>query len=234
MHALAVGYSPAYLHENADGIRGDWPRIPLPDTQDALRESAALGRQIAALLDTEAPVAGVTAGTLRPELARLGVITRTDGGPLRPDDGDLRISAGWGHAGKEGVTMPGKGKSAAREYTAAERDALAAGAAARGLTEAQVIACLGPATRDVYLNGVAFWRNVPDRVWDTTIGGYQVLKKWLSYRESPLLGRALTTDEAREVTAMVRRLAALRLLEPALDAGYHAVQASAFAWNLPA
>jgi hypothetical protein len=30
-------------------------------------------------------------------------------------------------------------------------------------------------------------------------GGYQVIKKWLSYREHKLLGRPLTTDEAREV-----------------------------------
>ncbi len=37
------------------------------------------------------------------------------------------------------------------------------------------------------------------RVWDYTIGGYQVIKKWLSYREHKLLGRPLTTDEAREV-----------------------------------
>ena len=35
-HALAVGYSPAYLAENADGIRQDWPRIPLPQAKDAL------------------------------------------------------------------------------------------------------------------------------------------------------------------------------------------------------
>ena len=42
MHALAIGYSPAYLRENADGIREDWPRIPLPDTKEALLASAAL------------------------------------------------------------------------------------------------------------------------------------------------------------------------------------------------
>lgn len=233
MHALAIGYSPAYLAENADGIRGDWPRIPLPDTRDALHESAALGRQIAALLDTETPVAGVTTGPLRPEIAVLGGIKRLGGGQLHPESGDLAVSAGWGHAGKEGVTMPGKGKSAVRDYTAAEQAALTAGAAALGLTDAQVMACLGPDTRDVCLNGVAYWQNVPAQVWDYTIGGYQVLKKWLSYREAALLGRALTPDEAREVTAMVRRLAALRLLEPALDASYHAVQASAFAWNPP-
>jgi hypothetical protein len=55
MHALAIGYSPAYLSENADGIRQDWPRIPLPDTKETLLTSAALGQQIAALLDTETP-----------------------------------------------------------------------------------------------------------------------------------------------------------------------------------
>ena len=62
MHALAIGYSPAYLTENADGIRRDWPRIPLPADRKALEASAALGEQIAALLDTEADVPGVTSG----------------------------------------------------------------------------------------------------------------------------------------------------------------------------
>ncbi len=41
MHALAIGYAPAYLTENADGIRQDWPRIPLPDTGEALEHSPA-------------------------------------------------------------------------------------------------------------------------------------------------------------------------------------------------
>ncbi len=232
-HTLACLHAPAYRSENGGALRQDWPRIPLPDTSDALRESAALGRQVAALLDTETPVARVTAGTLRPELAKLGTIQRTDGGPLHPESGDLTVSAGWGHAGKEGVTMPGKGKTTARGFAPTEREALAAGAAAQGLTDAQTITCLGPATRDVYLNGVAFWQNVPDQVWDYTIGGYQVIKKWLSYREAALLGRALTVEEAREVTAMVRRLAALRLLEPALDANYRAVQAQPFLWTKP-
>ena len=54
MHALAIGYSPAYLTENADGIRRDWPRIPLPASRKAMEASAALGEQVAALLDTEA------------------------------------------------------------------------------------------------------------------------------------------------------------------------------------
>ncbi len=56
MHALAIGYSPAYLAENADGVRQDWPRIPLPESKAALLASAELGSQVAALLDTETPV----------------------------------------------------------------------------------------------------------------------------------------------------------------------------------
>jgi len=43
MHALAIGYSPAYLTENADGIRQDWPRVPLPGSHEGLLASAALG-----------------------------------------------------------------------------------------------------------------------------------------------------------------------------------------------
>ena len=55
-----------------------------------------------------------------------------------------------------------------------------------------------------------------------------MIKKWLSYREEKVLGRALRSEEAREVTAMVRRLAALRLLQPALDTNYRAVKSAAF------
>jgi hypothetical protein len=64
----------------------------------------------------------------------------------------------------------------------------------------------------------------------TRIGGYQVIKKWLSYREHDLLGRSLTSDEAREVTNIARRIAAILLLEPALNANYEAVKQSAYAW----
>ena len=222
-HTLAMLHAPAYREENAGALRQDWPRVPLPDNPDALTASAALGRRIAALLDTETPVPNVTTGALSPELKTLGVITRVGGGTLAPEQGDLKITAGWGHGGQGGVTMPGKGKSVTRDYTPDERAAL--GDAATAL--------LGADTRDISLNGVAYWRNVPARVWDYTLGGYQVMKKWLSYREYPLLGRDLTPAEAREVTAMARRLAALRLLEPALDAHYQAVKAATESWPVP-
>jgi hypothetical protein len=85
---------------------------------------------------------------------------------------------------------------------------------------------LGQFTCDIYLNESACWRNVPEKVWDYTIGGYQVIKKWLSYREHELLGRALTPDEAREVTHMARRIAALILLQPELDQNYQTVKSA--------
>jgi len=43
-------------------------------------------------------------------------------------------------------------------------------------------------------------------------GGYQVMKKWLSCRERPLLGRDLKPDEARYVTETTRRMAGILLL----------------------
>jgi hypothetical protein len=52
----------------------------------------------------------------------------------------------------------------------------------------------------------------------------------LSYRERPLLGRDLKPDEARYVTEMTRRIAALLLLEPALNVNYERVKTDTFAW----
>ncbi|HWE40683.1 MAG TPA: type ISP restriction/modification enzyme [Isosphaeraceae bacterium] len=234
MHALAIGYAPAYLAENGDGIRGDWPRIPLPADREALEASARLGGTVAALLDTESPVPGVTAAPQRPELKAVGVVSRVGGGSLNPAAGDLAITAGWGHPGRAGVVMPGKGKVVARDYTPEELNALRAGAKALGLTPDEALRHLGPTTLDVYLNDVAYWRNVPARVWDYTIGGYQVIKKWLSYREHDLLGRPLRVDEARDVRDTARRLAALLLLEPALDANYAAVREAVHPWSAAA
>jgi hypothetical protein len=209
MHALAIGYSPAYLEENADGVRQDWPRIPLPNSKTTLIASAELGRQVAALLDTQTAVQGVTAGKIRPELIEIAVVKR-----LTKETLNLSLTAGWGHAGKGGVTMPGKGKMETRAFAHDE-----------------TIAALGQSTHDIYLNNSACWQNVPEKVWNYTIGGYQVIKKWLSYREQELLGRALTLEEVAEVRDMARRIAALILRQPELDANYLRVKAQTFAWK---
>jgi hypothetical protein len=126
--------------------------------------------------------------------------------------------------------MPGRGRAEERDYTDAERAAVAEGAAALGLSEAEAFARLGEQTFDVYLNDAGYWRNVPARVWDYHVGGYQVVKKWLSYRERDVLGRDLSTAEVNEVRDMVRRIAALLLLEPALDENYDSVKRNAYAW----
>ena len=197
----------------------------------AVAVAAELGRTVAALLDVEEPVDAVTTGSIRHELRPVGVLASVFGRQLDPSVGDLAVTAGWGHGGKGGVTMPGRGRALERPFTGAEVAAFREGLADLGLTYDQLTACLGGACYDVYLNDVAYWRCVPARVWEYTIGGYQVMKKWLSYRERPLLGRDLQPDEARYVTEMTRRIAAILLLEPALDESYERVKADTYDWN---
>lgn len=73
---------------------------------------------------------------------------------------------------------------------------------------------------DIYLNDHARWRGVPGAAWDYKIGGFQVLRKWLSYRDKRAFSRDLTANEARAFTAIARRLTMLVLLGPQLDANY--------------
>ena len=172
-HALAVLHDPAYREANAGALRMEWPRIPLPGwpdgdapiAADELAASAARGRALAALLDPETPVPGVTAGTLRPELAAIAVPSTADGRNMSDDDFELTV--GWGHFGTGDAVMPGQGSSVKRDYTAAEREALG-----------DAVGVLGDATVDVHLNDNGRWSNVPTAVWNYKLGGYQVLKKW--------------------------------------------------------
>ncbi|NJM77644.1 MAG: hypothetical protein HC852_20020 [Acaryochloridaceae cyanobacterium RU_4_10] len=114
-HVLAILHSADYAAENDGALRQDWARIPLPDRRETLITSANLGRQIAALLDPETPVKGVTSGKLRPELKTIAVVSRIGTGNLDPNT-DFALTAGWGHAGQNGVTMPGRGKVIDRDY----------------------------------------------------------------------------------------------------------------------
>jgi hypothetical protein len=203
------------LDENAGALRQDWPRIPLPGSKELLEGSAALGRRLAALLNPEQPVQGVTKGDIRPELRAIGAITHAERPSVNLAAGDLDLTAGWGYLGAAKAVMPGGGKALKREY--AEDEAAAPRA-------------LGEATLDVYLNDSVYWRNIPKRVWEYHIGGYQVIKKWLSYRDKRVLGRSLMAEEARYVTEMARRIAAILLMEPELDANYQAVKANTYPW----
>ena len=177
-HVLATLHDPAYRAANAGALRMEWPRIPLPDDAQDLAGSAARGREIAALLDPETPVPGVTEAPLRPVLAAIAVPATTSGRNMT--GADFALTAGWGHLGAGGAVMPGQGRVTERG-----------------------------SVFDVHLNDTAFWRGIPAAVWRYRLGGYQVLKKWLSYRERPILGRNLTPEEVQNFTNTARRIAAL-------------------------
>ena len=227
-HALSTVNTPKYRTSNVGGLRLDWPHIPLPSSREALRASAELGREIAALLDTETPVQGVTSSTIRAELQRIGVPSRVGGGALQPDE--FKVTAGWGILGKDDATMPGRGKTETRALLEGDADLAFHQTLrqAQGEPHGDEAPKAAWQTVDVYLNDVAYWRNIALPVWEFTMGGYQVVKKWLSYREHRVLGRALKPEELTEVQNMARRIAALVLLQSKLDANYAAVIADVY------
>ena len=113
-HALAVLHDPAYREANAGALRMEWPRIPLPGWPDGdeFLASASRGRELAALLDPETPVPGVTAGPLRPELAAIAVPSTADARNMI--GGDFALTAGWGHFGAGDAVIPGQGRAVER------------------------------------------------------------------------------------------------------------------------
>ena len=221
-HVLATLHDPAYRKANAGALMMEWPRIPLPgwpggtqlnmDAQDGqdrsaadacllqhrqvLAESVARGRELARLLDPDTPVPSVTQGALRPEIAAVAVPATIDGRNMTGDD--FALTAGWGHYGTGDAVMPGQGRIVEREYTADEHAALG-----------DTVATLGETTFDVYLNARAYWRNLPAAVWRYKLGGYQVLKKWLSYREHGILRRPLKPEEVQHFADTARRISAI-------------------------
>ena len=205
-HVLAVLHDSTYNQVNADALRAEGPRIPLlgwPDGESesaagALVKSAARGRQLAQLLDVDASGPGVTEPPLRPASTAIAVPSTRDGRNM--GGADFAVTAGWGHYGKDNAVMPGQGRVVERSYTPDERTILG-----------DALPVLGKNTFDVHLNGSAFWRNVPATVWTYQLGGYQVLKKWLSYREYDVLGRALLPEEVQHFTDISRRIGAILL-----------------------
>ncbi len=203
-HVLAVLHDPAYREANAGALRMEWPRIPLPGWPDGKAEgvaeafaaSAVRGRELARLLDPEVPVPGVTQGPLSLKIAPIAVPTTTDGRNMTGDD--FAVTARWGHFGTGDTVMPGQGRIVERAYTPDEKAAMG-----------DNVPKLGETTFDIYLNDRAFWRNVPTAVWTYKLGGYQVLKKWLSYRERNILNRPLKPEEVQHFTDTARRIAAI-------------------------
>ena len=205
-HVLAVLHDPAYREANAGALRMEWPRIPVPGWPDGDEVGAA---------GESGRIGGAWSGACR--AARLGyagvwghdrvrcvlrsriiaVPSTTDGGNMA--GGDFDVTAGWGHFGSGQAVMPGQGRVVERAYTSEEREAMGD----------VTVSTLGETTFDVYLNDRAYWRNVPANVWGYKLGGYQVLKKWLSYRERKVLGRSLRSKEVQHFMETARRISAM-------------------------
>ena len=221
MHALAMSYSPLYLEENADALRHDWPRIPLPSDRSILEDSAGLGERIAALLEIDTPLPGVdTSCPLHLE----GVGRLRDDGHVSSAPAKLEVAVGWGTAQireqKSGATsrivMPGVGRAVRRSRNPHETE--------RNSPQQEDL--LGEDVLDLYLNDACYFGGIPEAAWNYKIGGFPVLRKWLSYRESSILGRPLTIEEARQFQSICRRVSELVLLGPALDSIYRAATGS--------
>jgi hypothetical protein len=114
---------------------------------------------------------------------------------------DFAVNAGWGHYGQGDAVMPGQGRAVERKFSPDERAAMG-----------DALPSLGGGAFDIFLNDEAFWRNVPAAIWSYRLGGYQVLKKWLSYRERDILGRPLRPEEVQHFSESARWIGAILLL----------------------
>jgi hypothetical protein len=220
-HVIATLYCPAYRQANSGGLQHDWPRIPMPSDVEELRTSATLGRNITSLLNPEVDVQGVTVGPLV-YLQPIAEVATSDGGQIDPAR-DLVVSDNWDYVDARGAVMPGSGATQLREMSIRELAAL------ETLSEAQS-SQIGVQTMDVHINEKTYWRNVPAPVWDFSIGGYPVLKKWLSYRDQRVLNRALQVEELEEFQKIARRITSILLLNPQLNAAYESTKADAVDW----
>ena len=114
---------------------------------------------------------------------------------MNPDAGDLALTCGWGHGGKDGVTMPGKGKAVRRDYTL---EGTHRHPGRRPNPEPHPGAGPGAPGRNhpghiPERDGLLAQR--PREGLDLYIGGYQVIKKWRSYPGSRSSQAAFLTPE---------------------------------------
>ncbi|MCD2186187.1 type ISP restriction/modification enzyme [Actinomycetospora soli] len=224
MHVLGVGYCPFYLESNADAGRFTYHRIPIPTMAETLRASAAVGRKVRAALDVDEPMPGVTnpgavAWDFWSSVARL-----SSSGGEKIDTSALYVE-GWALVQGD-VVMPASGRIVERAPHADER----ANISVLGCDGSEIDELFGTQVVDVYLNEKFYFRGIPEKAWHYSIGGYTVMRKWLSYRDYRVLGRPLSIDEARSFTNIARRLAYILLLGPELDSALQKTLAENAVW----
>lgn len=224
-HVLATLNAPVYEARYIDALRVDWPRIPIPASNETFARSAALGARLAALLDVEVGVDGVGRGALLPGLSPIGL----------PYGSSYEVTAGWGSVQRKDngtrLIMPGAGMITEREWTKAELEALHQIATRHGLSLAELLEVTGDRAVDIQMNGTAGWRAVPSKVWSYTAGGYQALKKWLSYRETAIMGRPLRGEEVLHFAHTARRITEILAMGPELNATHDEARTDAIVWT---
>lgn len=200
-HCVATIHAPAYRRDFQDALRTGWPRIPLPSEIDALRASSVLGQKVGQLLDVQHDVPGVSVGALQPGLNVIAL----------PQGDNFAVTMGWGYiqTNKTGsrIVMPGAGRTIERAWSEEELASLVLLAARHHIDLAVLLKLIGERAVDVYLNAESKWVGVPAKVWAYELGGHQVLKKWLSYREAAVLGRDLRGEETMNFSRTARRIA---------------------------
>ncbi len=73
-----------------------------------------------------------------------------------------------------------------------------------------------PGSERLYINDQKYFAGITPDLWQTYVGGYQVLRKWLKDRK----GRLLEPDEIRRFIRMATALARTAELQPALDENF--------------
>lgn len=220
-YALAVLFTPTYIGQNADAIRRDWPRIPLPGwkksapfdyAHSTLKIFEDAGQRIAAWMHT----------TVRPPKATPTLSSVA----LLPDEflnassvDQRRLADSWGLRSKTGAVRLGKEQARLRERTTAETNEIVALLDAYEIepTRTNQRQIFGAKTLDVMLSNDVYWRNVPAPAWTFKLGGHPVLRKWLSYRTGTHLNRALMHEECDVFTDLTRRLLHLAMERLLLD-----------------
>ncbi len=201
--------TPAYLADNAAGIRHGWPRIPLPGDAAALRASAALGARLAALLDPDTPVPGVTEGEPEP------------GAPRHRRAHD-RAGPGAGlaaHRRLGGAHARGRHYAGPRPCRAARLRALREGHRGPGRPARRADTRRVDERRELLAQHARAGLGVPRR----RLPGAQEVAE-LSRPLHP--GPGADTGEVEHIQATARRIAAILLLGPALDAAHRACAAA--------
>ena len=153
-YIYAVLHSPAYRQRYAAFLRTDFPRIPIPGSRGVFDALAVLGNQLVQWHLLEHPDALVVGGGPHPS-------------PLPAGEG--KTPAG------EGKIPAWFGTDFALQKVAEKGRALAQASPSTGSGRTGVVG-------KVFINATSGFENVQLTVWQHTIGGYQVLHKWLDDR----------------------------------------------------